>query len=1070
MRKEKTLNLFFIIIVLAILWRFSENILFPKYVRWSDYKSKISFEHLSVKDGLSQSSVFSISSDKYGFLWFGTENGLNRYDGYAIKVYKKNRNNKNTISSNQIHCLYTDSKSNLWIGTLEGGLNLYNYKKDNFLRFHYDDDDENTISGNDINVIYEDNGGNLWVGTDGYGLNLVQKKREQYFFIRYLPHSEEEEGSTGAEIYDIQEDKDGYLWIATFDRGLIKAKYDGKNLIIIKSYYIFESNKDLGKNKFTHIAIRDNGSLWVGTPVGLYMFNSKDEKFIKFENKNLPNKSIFYVRNIYKDKTGVFWIGTDGQGLIKIVDNILPDKKIGIRQFQHIETFYRSLSSSAVESVFEDNSGVLWVGTYLGGVNKLIFYDASGTNREKSPFIQYETVPFDYNSLSNNFTNSFREDKNGVLWIGTDGGGLNRVIPPKNHEEMLKFDRIESFPSKVVTTIYNDSDNNIWIGTYTKGLFKIVKGTEYSQKPQFVNYKFDPKKNDSISSNFIMSLYEDRRGALWIGTIDGGLCKFNKKTKTFKRFMFDENNKRSISDNSVFVIYEDSRNNFWVGTSEGLNLFNMKSGKFRRFLYDMSRNSLNDNFITTIIENKNGSLWIGTLGGLNKINKTPNNFNDSIEFERFDQSNGFPNLSVQGMIENTTGEIWISTPNGLFEFNHRNNKYKQIGLSNGLFITEFRRESFYKTNKGDILLGSSNGFVIFDPTKISQNKTPPPVVVVDLKIFNKSVKPEEKIGGKIITNNTILEQKILKLPYQKYILTFEFLALHYVNPAKNSYAYKMIGLEKEFNYVGNRRFATYSFLPYGTYTFKVIASNSNGVWNMEGITKTIIIVPPFYMTKTFYFLLIFLIFFLIYLIYRYKVRSLTKRKEVLESLVQERTDELEIVNKKLIKLATHDELTGLTNFREFEAYYTLECQRLRRANEYISIIMIDIDCFKKYNDYYGHLAGNETLKKVAKTIKGLVKRPIDLVARYGGEEFVIVLSGTNHNGAIFVANRIRKGVENLKIKHKKSSVSRFVTISLGVASRILKQDRSYYSQELIEEADKALYKSKRDGRNRVTVS
>jgi diguanylate cyclase (GGDEF)-like protein len=1043
-----------------------------EYVKWSEYKSRIYFEHISVEQGLSQSSVFAIALDKYGFLWFGTENGLNRYDGYTIKIYKREKNNLKSLSSNQIHSLYKDSNNNLWVGTFEGGLNLYNYKKDNFIRFTYKKNDDSSISGNDINLIYEDSKGNIWVGTDGYGLNLIIKKDKRYYFKRFLIDRKNDDGSPiGAEIYDMFEDKENNLWIATFDRGLLKARYEGNILKIINQFYPQPDKLSMEENKMTAINSDKFGMLWIGTTAGLLRFNPKTKKIEKFKKipKNPNSLSHNYIRRIYKDKKDILWIGTDGGGLNKLELGKNPRAKPSFLIIKHDLKFTKSLSSNAIESIFEDNNGVLWVGTYLGGVNKLILHGSYGKNREKSPFIHYQTIPFDNKSLSNNFVNTFLEDNNGILWIGTDGGGLNRVNPPKNKKLPLSFFRIKKsangLTDNVITALYQDSKNQIWLGTYRGGLLKIVKGTEYSNFPRFNSYRFSPDNPNSISSDFIMSIYEDKSGVLWIGTIDGGLCRYNSKNNNFTRFQAHGKN-GEISDNSIFVIYEDRKGNLWVGTSDGLNLFNKKTEKFRKFLYHKNDlHSINDNFITTITEDKYNNLWVGTLSGLNRIIKIPDNFDDEIFFERYDENKGFPPVSIHGIIKDGDS-MWISTPSGLFEFNNKKQAVKEIGLSSGLFITEFRRDSFYKSKKGDIFLGSGKGFVIFDPKKISVNKVIPPVVILDVKLFNKSLKPGEKVNGKILIDNSILEKKVIELPYRKYVITFEFAALHYVNPTKNMYAYKMEGIEKKFNFVENRRFATYSFLPPGEYTFKVIASNSSNIWNKEGVSLKIIIIPPFYMTKTFYFLALVFILFLFYSIYKYRVRALTKRKKILEKLVQQRTQELEEVNDKLAKLATHDELTGLTNFRKFKEVFNLEWRRMCRAKKPLSIIMIDIDFFKKYNDTYGHLMGNDCLRKISEVLKTTIRRPGDMVARYGGEEFVVVLSETRDKGAVFVAERIRSEVEKLKIIHEKSTVSRFVTVSLGV-STIIPQEK-FNPQELIEQADEALYKSKKTGRNRIT--
>jgi len=534
------------------------------------------------------------------------------------------------------------------------------------------------------------------------------------------------------------------------------------------------------------------------------------------------------------------------------------------------------LSTDQVLYIYEDRAGILWIGNYAGGINRL--------DREKSKFTHWEHKPGDRNSLSHNYVYAIYEDTLGYLWAGTEGGGLNRITVKNNkgsHTHFFFYQNIpgdsSSLSSNNVSSILESKSGDLWIGTMN-GLNILDR-----KRKKFTHWFNHPDEPKSLSNNSVLTIFEDSQGILWIGT-RGGLNKFDNKDKTFSHWAQNPANPQSISHDVIVTIFEDRAGELWIGTGGGgLNRFNRERGTFTHWKnHPGNTSSLSSNEILSIYEDQSGGLWIGTIsGGLNRFNR------EEETFTRFKEENGLPNEVIYGILEDDSGNLWLSTNKGISRFNIKSETFRNYDHSDGLLINEFNQGAFFKS-KSRIYFGGMNGLVSFAPESISDNQNIPPILITAFRVSEMEKK------------NDILGTAEFKLSYKDKYYTFEFSALDYRNPAKNQYAYIMEGIDKDWIYSGTRRFATYTNIPPGNYTFRVKGSNSDGIWNENGTSLRITISPPFW--QTWWFRAVALIFLVgtAFLGHKFRLRKIEAKKKILADTVKKRTGELEEKNKQLI--------------------------------------------------------------------------------------------------------------------------------------------------------------------------
>ncbi len=837
----------------------------------------IKFGHISREQGLSQSRVSCIVQDRQGFMWFGTANGLNKYDGYEFTVYRNDPENPHSLSDNDIQALYKDRNGGIWIGTYNGGLNYYDRPIEHFIGYEHDSENPFSLSDNEVKSIYEDQTGFLWVGTAN-GLNKFDRTTGQ--FQRFYHNPDDPDSLSHSSILSLSEDRSGRLWIGT-EKGL---NYYDQTTSRVHRYARDPDNP----HSLSHIGIYSiyedrSGTLWIGTSNGVNQIDQDTKRFrsYHYETDNPHSLSHNAIYSMYEDRSRGLWFGTYA-GL-----NRYDQRTDRFSRYHHDPDNPHSLSDDTIWALYEDHSGVLWIGTEKG----LNTYDL-----ETKPFRHYQADPQDIRSVSDNYVSAIYEDHAGVLWVGTDAG-LDKRVQAQGTEYFLHYrhnpDDPHSVSSDEVTSIYEDRFGALWIGTFGSGLNRFDRETE-----QFRHYRHNPDDPQSLSSDYILSLYEDRSGTLWIGTEGGGLNAYDRAAERFQHYQHHPDDSHSLSNDNVIALYEDQSGIFWVGTDGGgLNQFNRSTGQFVHYeeISD-NQNSLSGVSAWSIYENREGILWIGTEKGLNKLvlSKVEGFDRKSGVFTHYRQKHGLLNDVIFGIVEDEHENLWLSTEVGLSKFNPQTEVFRNYDVSDGLQI-EFNQGAYHKSQGGEMFFGGIQGFNTFHPETIQDNSYLPRIVITDVQLFNKSV----ELGKDSLLQKAIGDTAALTLSYKDYVVSFEFAALHYAVPEKNRYAYIMEGFEKDWNYItAKRRFATYTNLPAGTYTFRVKGSNNDGVWNEDGVSRAITVTPPPWKTWWAYTLYVLLVISMFLAYIRYKQMQYQREREILDRFVP--YEFLNFLNKKSI--------------------------------------------------------------------------------------------------------------------------------------------------------------------------
>ncbi len=834
-------------------------------------QDQIQFENISIDEGLSQSIVKCILQDRKGFIYFGTEDGLNRFDGYSFQVIRNKPEDENSLSYNDITALYEDQKGNLWIGTFNGGLNKYNIGKKQFTRFINDPDNKNRISHDNINSIIEDNEGTMWIGTDN-GLNIILSEDTSTGIHSILQISHGSDNSTNL-IHNVVnvvfQDQYGTIWVGTeggLDKLTINRSDYSKSTIEHHLHNRFDA-KSISNNSVRTIFEDSRGYLWVGTDLGLnkIILNNKNEDVrfttYKFNSNNTNSISHNKVFSINEDDSGILWIGTDGGGI-----TLFDFEKNKFTRYLNDPQNERSISYNEIRSIYKDRSGIMWIGTYGGGIEKVF--------RGAQQFLLYNHKPNEPNSLSHPIIWSICEDRLGNLWVGTHGGGLDRIDRVNNLYKHYKHipGSSNSLSNDIVRIVYEDMDGTIWLGTHGGGINKFDPESE-----KFEVLRNIPGNSNSLVHDEIRGITKDKSGNLWIGTYGKGLDRYIEKTDSFTHFRNNPADISSISNDFVRVIFEDKKGTIWIGTEGGgLNKFNRKTETFKRYKSDPSdHTSISNDYIFTIHEDKEGMLWLGTWGGgLNKFNP------DTEVFSYYSTKEGLPSDAIYGILEDNKGNLWLSTNNGLSRFNPETELFNNYNIKDGLQNTEFNGGSYYKSRSGELFFGGITGFNSFFPDDIKDNKYIPPIVITSFQKFNKPV----------LFDKPVYELSEINLSYKDYVFSFEFAALDYAAPEKNEYAYMMEGLDDDWIFTGSqRRFATYTTLSPGKYFFRVKGTNSDGIWNDKGASIKIVITPPFWQTWWFRTIVILLVLIVTSLFYKRRINKIEEKKRELAERLEEKT-------------------------------------------------------------------------------------------------------------------------------------------------------------------------------------
>ncbi len=852
------------------------------------------FQKFKTNDGLSNSYINCIIQDPVGFIWIGTNDGLNKFDGYNFKVYRHNYNDSLTISSNIIYCLEIDSQGRLIVGT-QNGIDVYHEKKDCFKPINWDNS-----SGKPINRMITDffpDSNKLWIASPGIDLTLLNLNTFKDTVFRILKTNQDKKKPFSINKIHVGSHKK--IWLAT-NSGLFQ--FDKENGETRQFVHDDNNFNTISNDRILTITEDALGNIWAGTENGLNKYDREKGIFIRYYHlENNPNSlSNNRILSSYKDKKGTIWIGTAS----------------GLNKFDHAKeifiSYYKddretsSLINDRISSIYVDNQGNLWVGNRDGGLNLNYAEHKEFTHHKFYPTVNEKVS---YNDFTNVVT-SLIKDKNGNYWIGTNGSGLIYFNPKKQSRKNFLTSSLspDNQGAAAILALLEDYEGNIWIGTYSNGLILYNIKTK-----KFTFFRHEETDTTTISGNDVRALCEVGDSAIFIGTNNRGLNVYNKDKKKFKRFALPSDSKHVLLANSINEIKQEDSSNFWIATVWGLYKLNIVNNNIEHYIHQQNNNNtINHNFVNCVHIDKNNRIWIGTRGGVNIY------YPDKSTFYPITVNDGLPNNNIQGILQDKYENFWLSTNNGLSKiktFNDSTIEKKNLNLTNydesdGIQGNEFLPGSYhYDLKSGEILFGGNNGFTAFYPENINNNPFKPKVVFTDFYIFNKKI--NYKDNNSVLKNHINYSDKIF-LNYKDRIFSIEFTALNFINSKKNKYKYKLEGFNNNWINNGNEKKVTFTNLDPGDYVFRVKASNNDGIWSNHEASIAISIEPPFWRTWWAYMSYILFILIILYILRK----DITEREKLnkvveIEKIEIEKMQEMDQLKSKFFMNISHELRTPL---------------------------------------------------------------------------------------------------------------------------------------------------------------
>lgn len=806
----------------------------------------IRFDHITIEQGLSNFSINDIVQDRQGFLWFATEDGLNKYDGYEFKAYKFDPADTNSLPVSLINSLYLDRKGKLWI-TAGGRLCQYDPNADKFVRFERLSRHGASLVDKTVNEVFEDSEAMLWIGTSA-GVYCYDQRQDTLIHYRHNPKDSTSISSDN--ITAFCEDRTGTLWIGTFGGGL--NRYDRENNNFIRYRREADHSSSLSSNNI--ICLREDPAsrdiVWIGTNKGLYRYDRQTNRVIPWRNASgssldLEKDLIFAIA---EDSQGTLWVGTFHAGLWQYE----PEANRFV-SYRHDPADPYSLLDNRVQAVYEDRSGVMWLGHYRSGLSRYV--------RRQDRFSRLKIADGVY---------AICEDRRDQLWIGASSTGLwqynhdGKLVTHYRHEPANPL----SLSSDQVLAIHEDRQGRLWIGT-ANGL-----NLYDSNRRRFVRYPHVPTNPGILEQYQVKSIYEDAEGEMWFGTLGSGLLRRDWEKQAFIYY-------RNLS--SVWSITSDANHDLWIG-GDGLHRFDRRTQTFTACPRDEKTRQRIAGFVYSVYADSQGYVWMGTFGsGFYRYDPRTD------ELIAFTDRDGLPNNFVKGILPDGRGNLWLSTDNGLSRFDPHTKVFKNFTLKDGLVTNVLLSGAYYKNQDGRMFFGGEGGVVAFHPDSIRDNPRSPPVVITSFKVFDKPVRRSVPQQSHLNSDDP---PAFIRLSYRHNFFSFEFVALDFTAPEQNHFAYKLEGVDPDWVQAGTRRYANYTNVEPGEYVFRVKGSNSDGVWNEAGTSVNIIIMPPFWKTWWFRLLALVAISVLAWAGYRYRVNQLVQMERLRTRMSADLHDEI----------------------------------------------------------------------------------------------------------------------------------------------------------------------------------
>ena len=826
-------------------------------------ETELRFRHLTTQQGLSNNIINCITQDHHGFIWIGTMEGLNRYDGSNTTIFLKDLHDSTSIADNMIYDIYIDHTDHLWVGT-QSGVCLYNDDHENFTSFILNREFQHLNTANRITGIKETSDDQIYFAAEQGYVYTLDRKSLTFTTLDYNFRS----------IRDFIIDRDDNFWLG----GTYGVYQYNRESNRVEHYTNFTENNRVRPIQEVNSIFEEGDTIWIGTIKGriFYLLKSTKEIHSLTYNFNLT----YYIYDIFKSSKGLFYFSTT-DGLF-----IYDKQTDSYTSYYHEDDNPYGMNGIGVTCVFEDQQNNLWIGTYQGGV------DLITSNKE---FLNYNKfskgITLDIRNI-----NSILEDSKGNLWLGSFDNGID-VISPANNKRKTFFhnpDDPGSLGYGSVYSIFEDSRSGIWVGTYLGYLQKYDPVTG-----SFRSFPFNAATETNNQGLDVRSIIEDKEGKLWLISHSNGLCCFDPKTKIYRHYLRDDNDlENSLADNWAFQILDDHEGYFWIATPSGLSRFDPRSERFTNFYHsDDDSTSLCNNFISVIFEDSNHNLWIGTRFGLSRFDRETQKFINYYEY------NGLPSNHIKAILEHRPGELWLTTGIGLCRLRYMLSasgreriEFRSYNQSDNLQDIFFHERSACKTREGKLIFGGESGIVMFDPNRITENRRIPEVCLTSFELFNEVVRPGDKNS---VISRHIRNEKEIRLKYNQNFFTFNYIAINYISNENNQYKYQLVGLDPDWVNAGNERQASYTGVRPGKYIFRVVASNNDGYWNMEGTSINVVITPPLYGRWWFRILVVLMIISLSLAYYLNRVRNLRKQNITLENRVRERTEELSALNERI---------------------------------------------------------------------------------------------------------------------------------------------------------------------------